>query len=136
VNFSAYQSPTPAQKPTFANQFNTTIKTGYGCCKVLEGIFKKSSQLDGNGQPYALYFYNLAFGNSYMVKISSFDFHQNQENNMIWSYNASIKSLIPVEQINNIDQRSLTASLAASSIIQSDVNAVASRIGQFLQAVV
>lgn len=136
VNFTAFlQQPSLKNLATIGQEFSPNIKTGYGCIKVMEKIIKQSNQLDSKGKPYSLYFYNLALGNSYMVKFTSFDFHQNQESNMIWNYSASIKSLIPVTEISDKSQRSLTVNLAANQIIQQGINNVGSSIGQILKKV-
>ncbi len=124
LNFSALKFTPSISKPTFAQEFDASIKTGYGCCKVLESIIKKSNTLDSNGQPYALYFYNLALGNSYLIKATSINFYQNQESNMIWNYNLTIKSLINVEDVTEDNQNSLTQSLSANSAIQDRVNSI------------
>lgn len=115
-------------KPTF----NKNIKTGYGCLKVLENIIKKSNTLDKKGQPYALYFYNLALGNSYLVKAIDFTPFQSQDSNMIWNYHLTFKSLMRVEDIVVRDQRSLTASLSANNAIQDVVNNIGNRIGALI----
>jgi hypothetical protein len=132
INFSALTLVPPVSQPLFAQEFDPTIKTGYGCIKVLEAIYLKSNTLDSKGKPYALYFYNLASGNNYLVKITTFEKHQNQENNMIWHYNMGIKSLLPVEQVSSVSASSLTANLAANSIIQNGVNSVGNFLGSVL----
>ena len=38
------------------NPFSKTIKTGYACTKILQGILKKSVTVDDKGQPYRMYF--------------------------------------------------------------------------------
>lgn len=131
INFSAFLLKPFVTKPQFAQEFDPSIKTGYGCIKVLESIINKSNSLDSKNKPYALYFYNLALGHNYLVKVTSFDFYQNQENNMIWHYNMSIKSLIPVEQISDKSQRSLAVSLASNQVIQSTINSVTSFLTSF-----
>lgn len=133
INFSSFLFQNPFSKPLFAGEFSPNIKTGYGCIKVLESIVKKSSTLDSKGKPYALYFYDLALGNSYLVKVTSLDFYQNQENNMIWHYNMSIKSLIPVEEITNTSQRSLTTILSATQILQTSIDKVGGALTSMLK---
>lgn len=128
INFSTLLLRPPVTKPQFGQEFDVNVKTGYGCCKVLESIIKKSSTLDSKGKPYALYFYNLAIGSNYLVKVTSFDFHQNQETNMIWHYNMTIKSLIPIEAISDASPRSLTSNITANSVIQKSID----NVGTFL----
>lgn len=131
VNFSAFLLQPNISKPEFASEFDGSIKTGYGCIKVLESIIKKSNTLY-NGKPYALYMYNLALGQSYLVKITSYDFYQNQENNMIWHYNLAIKSLLPVDKIKETSQRSLAFNLAANQVLQKSVDSVGSFLASML----
>lgn len=117
-------------KPTFSKN----IKTGYGCIKVLEGILKKSETLDKKGQPYALFMYNLALGNSYLCEVLDYNFYQNLEMNMIWNYNLTLKSLIRVEDIEGVDktQKSLTVALSANSAIQNTVNNIGNSIAKLI----
>lgn len=126
VNFSSinFKPSLNDSKPTF----NKSIKTGYGCLKVLEGIVKKSNTLDKKGQPYALFFYNLALGNNYLVKVVDFNSSMNQEGNMIWNYNLTLESLIKIEDITEKNQRSLTTSLSANSVIQNTINNIGNSI--------
>lgn len=112
-----------------APTFNSKIKTGYGCCKLVEKIINKSNTIDQKtGLPYALYFHNLAFGNSYLIKALNFKFYQSQENNILWNYNFQFKSLARVEDITNRTQRSMTIALSATSAIQNRVNAFGNSI--------
>ncbi len=131
INFSAFLQQPFISKPEFAQEFDVNIKTGYGCIKVLESIINKSSKLDKANKPYALYMYNLALGNSYLVKVLNYDFHQNQENNMIWHYSMAVKSLIPVEAISEQSQQSLTVNLAANQLIQQGIDSVGSFLTSF-----
>jgi hypothetical protein len=105
-------------KPTFSKN----IKTGYGCLKLLESIIEKSNSLDKKGQPYALYFYNLALGNNYLVKSLNLTLDQTQEMNMIWSYSLQFQALAKVENLVERDEKALTASLSATSMIENVVN--------------
>ncbi len=121
-----------SNKPTINKEFDSKIKTGYGCIKILEGIIKKSNTLDSKGKPYALYFYNLALGNSYLIKATGLNKYQNQESNLIWNYNFSITSLLPIEDITDKTQQSLTQSLSANSAIQNVVNNIGNSIAKIL----
>lgn len=103
--------------------FSKSIKTGYGCIKIVEAILNKSVSLDSNGQPYSLYFYNLALGNNYLVKPLSMTFSMTEEKNMIWRYNISLKSLAPLEQIQDLTQNQSQAQLSFNETIQKNVNA-------------
>lgn len=126
INFAAigFKPSLAKLKKTFSKSF----KTGYGCLKELERIVSKSNSLDDKGQPYALYFYNLALGNNYLVKVTDFSPDMNQDKNMIWNYSLTMKSLSRIEDIVKKDKRSLTASLSAASAIQGAVNNVGNAV--------
>ena len=128
LQFSAYTEP----KPLIQNEFNSFLKTGYGCCKVLEAIIKKSNTLDDSGGAYQLFLYNLAFGNSYVVKAENFDFRQNLESNMIWNYTLSLKTLLPLSEVSNKPKGSLTTTLVGAQVIQNVAGSVTSFTGQVL----
>lgn len=78
--------------------FDERVKTGYGCVKVLEDIVREADKVDKDG-PRRLIFYNLAFGNSYIVKPTSFKISMNQDANMIHSYNLTMKGIAPIEAL-------------------------------------
>lgn len=99
-----------------------SIKTGYGCIKIVEAILKKAQSLDANGQPYSLYFYNLALGNNYLVKPISATYSMSEDRNMIWKYNISLKSLAPLEDIQTLNQRSLSVMMSFNESVQKAVN--------------
>ena len=130
INFSTinFKPSLNENKPTF----NKNIKTGYGCLKEMERVLIKSNTLDKKEQPYALYFYNLALGNSHLVKMLDFTPHMNQEKNMIWSYNLTLKALAKVEDITDKDQKSFTTSLSANSVIQNQINSIGNEIHALL----
>lgn len=102
--------------------FDDRVKTGYGCIKILEEMIKEADKIDNNGVR-RLIFYNLAFGNSYVVKPMSFKMSQTQETNMIHQYQLSLKSIAPLEALKS--QQELTqqsARLNTSSHIQKQVD--------------
>lgn len=127
VNFSSL-----LRGDAITQEWNASIKTGYGCTKVLEMILKKSKTLDDNGLPYALYFYNLSLGNNYVVKATSFDFTMSQEMNMIWNYRITLHTLLPLADISGYDEKSALNTLRANAIIQGSVNEIGNMIGQML----
>lgn len=99
--------------------FSTAIKTGYGCMKILENIINKSKSLDENNNPYSLYFYNPALGNSYMVEPTSFEQRQDMGSNMIWNYNLILKSIAPISELKKSKaayRGALRKALVASTI--------------------
>ncbi len=130
VNFASIGfKPTKGRLKSF---FSKSFKTGYGCYRELERIINKSNTLDDNDKPYALYFYNLALGHNYLVKAIELTPSMNQDSNMIWNYNLTLKSLCRIEDIVNKDKRSLTASMSAKSLIQSSVNNIGNTIGALI----
>ena len=78
------------------------IKTGFGCIKILEDFITKAKMLDKNNNPYCLYFYNPALGNSYLVEPISFEQRQDLSSNMIWNYNLTMKSIAPISELKKI----------------------------------
>ena len=73
-----------------------TLKTGYGCFKVLQSIINRSVEVDKHGNCNKLYMYNLAYGESYLVKAKSFRGSQSLGLNGIWSYDLSLESICPL----------------------------------------
>lgn len=73
--------------------FDERVKSGYGCCKILEEIIRESNKLDEYGGVKTLILHNLAFGNSYIVIPTNLRFSMSQESNMIWNYQLSLKAI-------------------------------------------
>lgn len=115
--------------------FDTQIKTGYGCTKILEKILKGASQLD-NGNPRTLIFYNLALGNSYVVEIvSAPSFEMTEESNMMWQYNVTLKGVAPADNFISFDSKhfnSVQQQLAVNQFAQERVNGAISFINKFV----
>lgn len=107
-----------AQPTTFSN----TVKTGYGCIKILQAICDASVDID-NGRPRRLYFHNPAFGESHLVKITSFTANQNMQQNMIWGYNLQMKLISPIENVRVNNDNSLKTLLTISSV-QNGINKI------------
>lgn len=78
--------------------FDDRIKTGFGCCKILEEIVDECNSVDENGTKQ-LIFYNPALGNSYLVKPTGLKFSQSQETNMIWNYSLALKAIASLESL-------------------------------------
>lgn len=95
--------------------FNSFIKTGYGCIKLLDKIAKLSNQLDDRGNPMKLFFYNLSLGNAYIVNIDSISFTQSMESNMIWNYNLSMTAVAPLSQVKSVGETAVVG-LTTSAI--------------------
>lgn len=127
INFSAFNFSQQLVKNFNNNVFSNTIKTGYGCIKILQRIIEKSNQLDKNGSPYFLHLYNLSFGTSYLVKcIGQPTFSCNVEKNMIWQYQMQFQALAPLDQMENHNDLSNLKQLGISLIQKGLNNALAS----------
>ncbi len=74
-------------------EFNTLLKKGYGCIKIIESIKDQSKQLDSYDKPHKLIFYNPVQGNNYLVKFVDFVHYQDMANNMIPRYELSLKAI-------------------------------------------
>lgn len=80
--------------------FDTRIKTGYGCLKVLEEIVNSCNTIDPqNKNMKRILFHNLALGNSYLVKPMMMKLSTSQETNMLWSYALQLKGIAPLESV-------------------------------------
>lgn len=110
--------------------FSTSLKTGYGCIKVLQKILEDSQKLDKNGKPKRLYFYNMGFGESYLVTIppTGFSFSQTEDQNMIWSYQVSMTILAPLYQLSEDTTHSSSKLIVSTGIIQKGLNTVVNDI--------
>lgn len=115
--------------------FDTQVKTGYGCTKILEKILKDASKLD-DGNPRTLIFYNLALGNSYVVEITTPPvFEMSEDNNMLWQYSVSLKGVAPADNFVKYDNKnfkSVQQQLAVNQFAQDRVNGVVSFINKFV----
>ena len=105
--------------------FNPGIKTGYGAIRVLKAIVNKANGIDRDGQPFRLYFYNLALGESYLVTIppKGITVSQTLEKNMIWSYILNMTTLAPLNALANRSGASSLARILATGLIQQGINA-------------
>lgn len=84
------------------SNFSNEIKTGYGCIKILEYIYRRAQEVDSNGLMNRLYFYNLALNNHYMVTAPMLTLSQNYEsNNMIWAYNLNLKGVAYTQYVRS-----------------------------------
>lgn len=115
--------------------FDVGIKTGYGCIKILQSIVDKSNGVDSLGFPMKLYFYNMAFGESYLVTIPprGITFSQNVSKNMIWEYNLEMTVIAPMEAVlGTKGAKGSLVSACASNVIQKGVNEFASSLSKGL----
>lgn len=120
--------------PNFLDQripeFSSIAKTGYGCIKIIEAMKEKSKQLDENGKPHSLYFYNPILGNNYQVEVMNFTHMQNEgENNMLPAYSLQLVAVAPLDsvlsRISNL--KSALKNLSFSSL-QKTANAIVSNL--------
>lgn len=111
--------------------FDIRAKTGYGCCKILQDIVEQSKIVDPQG-PRRLYYYNLALGNSYLVKPMKLHFSMTEEtNNMIWNYNLQLTGLAQLDQtLNNF--KSKTVQLTIDSYVQKQANRLISNLAKIV----
>lgn len=109
-------------------ELDKSIKTGYGCIKLLESIVKqaKSSGSDST----SLIFYNLAFGNHYLVKVQNLTTTQSVESNMMWNYTLQMKGVAPLEGLTLKEGQVLRSDeqLSTDAAIQKKVVKVVSRL--------
>ena len=111
--------------------FDKRIKTGYGCCKVLEEMIEDVKKTDENGGVKTLIFHNPALGNSYIVKPLSLRFFQSQESNMIWNYNLTLKSTAPLKAFMSAAQlEEVRYRLSATAWIQTQTNRVVNKLSE------
>lgn len=107
-----------------SKEFDTNVKTGYGCCKILENILKKSRISDTKGNPMKLFFYNLAFNTNQLVEYTNYSFSQNVSQNIIWSYSLSLKAIGDVKDIREDSDKSFRTLLNASFLQKTGDSAV------------
>lgn len=94
--------------------FDSSIKTGYGCIKILQSIYDRAQAVDKLGNPYKLFFYNMALGSSYLVEPMNLTLSQTYDSNMIWKYNLQLKGVAPVDttiNLSSLTRKSLTSSM-------------------------
>ena len=101
--------------------FNSTIKTGYGCMKILQAIYRKARGVDDQGNPFKLYFYNPAVGDNFLVKPINLQLMQNKQENMIWNYSLSLTAIAPATANGRSIKQTIGASIT-SSILTKGAN--------------
>lgn len=109
-------------------EISNQLKTGYGCFKVLQSIINRSVEVDQYGECNKLYMYNLVYGESYVVKVESFRGSQSINNNAIWNYDLTLKSVCPLHLDAHKKGKSIKA--FAMSTAQSALNTVLSGVRQ------
>jgi len=105
-------------------EFNNNLKTGYGCNKVLQAIINRSYEIDrSTGKVNKLYFYNLAFGESFLVKCEQSKFSQSLQNNMMWDYFLNLQAICPIH-LDKLRGKSGTAMAFGMSEVQKTTNSL------------
>lgn len=113
-----------------APQFNVGIKTGYGAIRILKAIISKSNGVDKNGQPFRLYFYNMALGESYLVVVppSGFTCTQTKDKNMIWEYSMTLTSIAPLNSLKSQSNKTSLTKVMGLNAVQKGAYAVVSTV--------
>lgn len=103
------------KSPIKTNVFNTQVKTGYGCIKILQSIIRKSNETNETA-PFKLFFYNMALGEHYLVKAVNMDVSQTIESNMNWQYNIQMTAIAHAFDSDKEQKDTLKNLLTAGSI--------------------
>lgn len=121
-------------KSTINTVFDASIKTGFGATRMLKAIISKSNGVDDKGRPFKLYFYNLAFGESYLVVVppNGITFSQNMQKNMIWEYNLNMTAVAPLEAVKNAPTSTSMVKKLVSAAVTKTVNDLATYIASVL----
>jgi len=102
--------------------FDPSIKTGFGCLKILQSICDKSNSVGIDNKPFKLYFYNLALSESWLVKKMVLTVDANErDRNMLWNYNLQFKAIAPLDNLISNFRRSLATALTVDNL-QNGVN--------------
>ena len=114
--------------------FDISVKTGFGAMRILRAILSKSTGLDQNNKPFRLYFYNLAFGESYLVAIppNGVEFSMNIQKNMIWEYNINMTVIAPLDAVKNSPSKTSLVSKLTSAVVQKSINDLAKTVASIL----
>jgi len=116
-----------------ANPFDTKIKTGFGCTKVLQSLVQKSNKLDEHGKPYRLFFHNPTLGESYLVEKMNLTLRMDKNTtNRMWGYSLTFKILAPGDSLINTGASSLLRTLAIGTI-QKSINILVNEIGEVIR---
>lgn len=113
-------------------EFDASVKTGYGCTKILQNIHAQSVMLDSYGKPHRLYFYNPTLGEAHLVETVSLTLRQDKgSSNAMWGYSLVIKTLAIADDIKNIPKSSLTKVMTIG-LIQKGLNIVSKDAKSFI----
>lgn len=113
--------------------FDERIKTGYGCCKILEEIINECNKIDEDGMRQ-LILYNPTLGNNYIVRPTSLKFSQSQETNMIWSYSLQLKAIASLDSFQTAEEiEEQSQRLNATGYVQKQVDRVVGGLTSLLK---
>lgn len=110
-------------------EISNSLKTGYGSYKVLQSIINRAVEVDEYGECNKLYMYNMAYGESYLVKPVSFRGSQSIGNNGIWNYDLVLKAVCPLHLDAHKKGQELTK-IYNIATVQTSLNIVLSGIRQ------
>lgn len=105
--------------------FNLEVKTGFGVTKILHKIYRRSFSLDETGNPYRVYFYNLALNTQNLVELKNLNITQDQGSNMIWNYSLAMQAIAPAYSIRQ-NTKSSVINLLSSSVINQGLDGLMS----------
>jgi hypothetical protein len=111
--------------PMKANLLGMKMKTGYGCCKLLEAICNLDGDLDNYGKPYKLFLYNHAFGEDFLVTVNNFSISQSDNSSTIWNYSLKLTALSPLKYVVKAERaRRMRIVNLASGQVQKSADSV------------
>lgn len=140
VDFSAFKFSGVLKKENIQGNLNVlrkapfdpTVKSGYGCLKILQSILDKSTAVDDINRPFKLFFYNPIMGDNYLVEVIDFTSMMSMERNRIGSYSVQLKAIAPLENIVNFNNtKSMIRNLTINNL-QKGANTIVNSIRRSL----
>lgn len=101
---------------------NVGVKSGYGMTKILEHLMKRSTDVDYNGKPYYLKFFNYSLNTSYIVDVINFTTSQSLANNCMWNYTMSLRAVAPLYNVSVKNRLKDVLPQVASNSIGNGIN--------------
>jgi len=103
--------------------FSRSVKTGYGCTKIMQGILKKSVTVDYKGQPHRLYFHNPTLGEAHLVEKESFSLTMDEgSSNRVWQYSLSLTTIATIGDVRPKKRISSLQTMLVLSKLQQGAN--------------
>lgn len=115
-----------------ASSFSLSVKNGYGCVKLLERIFKKADQLDDDGNPYRLHFYNTSMNQAFIIEPEDFQIDQNSAENLLYKYSLRFTAIADLSDVKLFNRFSLGRILSLSAA-NNALNQLSGRIDTILR---